>query len=224
MSLPPGMREALPQRQPQQPIPEFYVGQRIEAKIVSMSPSTYTNDKGEERAQIQFDVKLEPTEYEARSWISYYKIPNPKQKIGQLYLAIQRVTGKTYQNADEAMEALKNYGKIFFEMTGYRSVGNTSYPKFAVIANMLPGEGISQPTSKLPSVLPTQITSGTSLNEKVYDWLVANQDIIGKQIPSEVYNKFIGQGIIEELHRLGHVKMVQEYPWLDESARTLLMK
>jgi len=155
MSLPPGMREAPPQRT-QQTIPEFYVGQKLEGEIVSMTPSTFNADTGP-RDQIQFDVKLKPTGYEARAWISYYKLPNPKQKIGQLYLATQRITGNVYQNVDEAMEALKTYGRIFFEMTGFRAVGSTSYPKFVVIANMLPGEGaqqLAQPPTELPSTLP----------------------------------------------------------------------
>ena len=109
--LPPGMKAAAPTRQ-QQDIPELYVGQRVEGQITSMKPSEYTDQKGT-RDQIQFDVKLIPSGYEARAWISYYPVPNPKQHIGKLYIAIQEATGKVYQTVDEAMEALREYGRIF---------------------------------------------------------------------------------------------------------------
>jgi len=217
MSLPPGMREAPPQRT-QQAIPEFYVGQKLEGEIVSMTPSTYDSDKGP-RDQIQFDVKLKPTGYEARAWISYYKLPNPKQKIGQLYLAIQRITGNIYQNVDEAMEALKTHGRIFFEMTGFRAVGTTSYPKFIVIANMLPGEGVQQPTqqTKIP-----QPESPSAISDEAYNWLVACMQYIGKPIPDNMWNLAVNQRIVGDLAKNNLVEVKDELHYLSEEARSYL--
>jgi len=217
------MRPEKPQEE-QRDIPTFNVGERVEAKI-----DNFEEVDGRYGKQIQFNVVLQPSGYPRKAWVRYYAVPQPNQHLGKLCLAIERMTGQPYNSVMDALNALKNHGRIFLTakqpkvVTGDDGV-TRSYPQFSVWPELLPGEQATQPQTGLPSALPTQITTETSLNEKVYDWLVANQDIIGKQIPSEVYNKFIGQGIIEELHRLGHVKMVQEYPWLTEGARTLLMK
>ena len=213
------MREAQP-RQAQGDIPRLTIGQRLEAEIISMKPSTY-GQGADARDQIQFDVKLKPSGYNARAWISYYPIPNPRQYIGKLYLAIQRVMGQTYQTADQAMDALRNYGKIFVTVTGTNQVGDIVYPKFAVFADALPGEtAYQQPTAQQPKAPPP--IKKLDIPTDALNWLIANQAIIGQRIPDIRYNRIALTPIPSELHKLGILEMVNDYPTLTEKARDYL--
>lgn len=233
MSLPPGMREATPQRT-QQDIPQLTVGQRLETLITSMIPSTFGTGE-EARDQLQFDVKLVPGGYEARGWISYYKIPNPKQKIGKLYLAIQRITGKTYQNVDEAMSALREYGRIYFEVTGSRKVGETTYPKFAIVGETLPGEQVGtsitqpqaqhmQPPYDASKQVPPALENANvnSLSTAAYLWLTVSQALIGNQIPDITWNQIRASGVVQDLAKYSLIEMRADLPYLSEEARKYL--
>lgn len=237
--LPPGMKEAAPTRQ-QQDIPEFYVGQRVEGQITSMIPSEYTDQKGK-RDQIQFDVKLIPSGYEARAWISYYPVPNPKQHIGKLYIAIQEATGKVYQDVDKAMAALREYGRIFLEVTGFNPsrTGDIMYPKFGVVPNQLPKTESqqSQPQPVLPTQKPT-VSLPTIADEqpttphgKMVAWIRRHPELVGNFIPIEtVYNMELAQDpdVIPELVKEGlaynkaPAPNQEPLPFLDEKARTYL--
>jgi len=224
MTLPSYMRQEQP-RGEQRDIPQFNVGERVEAKIENWEETT-----GKYGLQIQFNVVLQPSGYPRKTWVRYYAVPQPNQYLGKLCLAIERVTGQSYGSVTDALNALKSYGRIFLIAKQPKIVtgddGTTrSYPQFSVWPELLPGEQATvAPPAGLPSTLPTQIPSATGVSDSTLEWLIAHQDIIGKKILPEVYNDAYPKGVITELHNLGHIKMVQDYPWLSESARTLLMK
>jgi len=208
----------------QRDIPTFNVGERVEAKIDSIEETT-----GDYGKQFQFNTTL-ASSYPVKAWVKYYAVPQPNQYLGKLCLAIERVNKQSYASINDAINALKNYGKIFLEAKNPKQVTGTdgvtrTYPRFGVWPELLPGEQAKAPLpAGLPSTLPTQIPSTTGVSDGTLEWLIAHQDIIGKKILPEVYNNAYPKGVITELHNLGHIKMVQDYPWLSESARTLLMK
>ena len=220
MSLPSYMRPETPQGE----TPQLALGQQLEIKIQSIEKVS-----GQYGDQLQIDGALE-SGWNARAWIKYYAVPAPNQYLGKLCLAIERVTGQTFSSVEQAVNALKSYGRIYLRVSGFRTYEGKQYPKFAVFADILPGEQASAPSyqpptqtapSGLPSALPA--SAPTSLvSQPTLDWVIANQNIIGQKIPPELYNATIGNGVIEELHGLGYVKTVHDYPWLAESARTLL--
>jgi len=121
---------------------------------------------------------------------------------------------------------LKSYGKIYLKVTGFRAYQGKEYPKFGVVPDILPGERLQQTpqsSSGLPTSLPTSPpVKQSGVSQATVDWLIAHQDIIGQKIPPEVYNKNIGNGVIEELHSNNFIEVVHDYPWISERARKLL--
>ena len=207
---------------PQGETPQLALGQQLEIKIQSIEKVS-----GQYGDQLQIDGALD-TGWNARAWIKYYAVPAPNQYLGKLCLAIERVTGQTFSSVEQAINALRSYGRIYLRVSGFRTYEGKEYPKFSVFADTLPGEQVQAipaqlpaqvPSSGLPSALPA---SASSVSSPTLDWVIANQNIIGQKIPPELYNKTVGSGVIKELHGLGYIKVVQDYPWLAESARTLL--
>lgn len=207
---------------PQGETPQLTIGQQLEVKIQSIEKVS-----GQYGDQLQIDGALE-SGWNARAWIKYYAVPAPNQYLGKLCLAIERVTGQTFSSVEQAINALKSYGRIYLKVSGFRTYEGKQYPKFAVFPEFLPGEQASapsyqRPAQTSPSGLPTALPSSVSpVSRATLDWVIDNQNIIGQKIPPELYNKTVGNGVIEELHGLGYIKVVQDYPWLGENARTLL--
>lgn len=220
MSLPSYMRPETPQGE----TPKLTLGEQLETKIQSIEKVS-----GQYGDQYQIDSALD-SGWNARAWIKYYAVPAPNQHLGKLCLAIERVTGQTFSSVEQAVNALKSYGRIYLKVSGFRTFEGKEYPKFAVFPDILPGEEASAPSmqrptqpisSGLPSALPTSV-SASSVSSPTLEWVIANQNIIGQKIPPEIYNKTIGDGILEELHELGYIKTVHDYPWLGENTRQLL--
>ena len=218
MSLPSYMRPETPQGE----TPQLALGQQLEIKIQSIEKVS-----GQYGDQLQIDGALD-TGWNARAWIKYYAVPAPNQYLGKLCLAIERVTGQTFSSVEQAINALRSYGRIYLRVSGFRTYEDKEYPKFSVFADTLPGEQVQAVPAQLSvqapsSGLPASLTaSASSVSSPTLDWVIANQNIIGQKIPPELYNKTVGNGVIEELHGLGYIKVVQDYPWLAEIARTLL--
>lgn len=203
--------------QPRGEIPQFNVGEQVEVNVQQIQETT-----GKFGKQLQIDGTIPSrNDWRARAWIKYYPVPAPNQYLGKLCLAIERVTGQTFSSLDAAIGALKSYGRMYFRVTGSNRVtgddGETRvYPKFAVVAEVLPGEqtGAQYEQAGLPHpALQNDLSNQTKI------FLEVNQQVIGNKIADKLYNLLTNQGIIQELNKLGLIEWKDQEPYLSERAR-----
>ena len=114
--------------------PKFEVGQTVKASIIDLKYPI----KGQfEKENIEVKCQLE-TGYICRAWITYYREPYEKSTIANLLTTLMKTVNMNFGSVDEALDALKSYGKIFLRCIGFRKTGIFDYPKFKVVTDILP--------------------------------------------------------------------------------------
>ncbi|MDO8057045.1 MAG: hypothetical protein Q6361_09315 [Candidatus Hermodarchaeota archaeon] len=223
------------QERQQGTVPTFTIGEKIEAAINSIEEVT-----GKYGKQLQFNITLQPSGWNAKAWVKYYPIPQPNQYLGKLCLAIQRVTGQQFSSLEGAINALKSYGKIYFRVTGFRTYEDNQYPKFAVVPELLPGE---QPQQQLPQQQPPQQKPASPFpvgppptemkgtpRERMIAFLKLNSGLIGRPLSdaewNPVYEKYlIDDGVVVNMLKdegLVYMDYQTGLPKIDEKARSLI--
>ena len=101
-----------------------------------------------------------------------------------------------------------------------RCIGKQMYPGLGKEGLLWTGEK-SVPTPQQTGIKPSPNTS-LQISKEAYDWVVANQALIGRQIPWPDWGKISLGPIPAELNRVGAVEMLESGPLLTEKARTFL--
>ena len=115
--------------------PKVKVGEVVEASIVDVKYPVKSSKFQKENVELY--CKL-PNSYECRCWFGYYQEPSDRSLLGQLALTLMRVLNKEFNAVDEVLDALKSYGKVYLRCVGHNRRGNLSYPKFKLVADVLP--------------------------------------------------------------------------------------
>lgn len=224
MSLPSYMR-------PEQPrgtgdIPTFQIGQLVEAKIDSIEETTGNYGK-----QLQFNLTLpNHGNFSAKAWVKYYPVPAPHQHLGKLCLAVERVTGQSFSSLGAALDALKNYGRVYVKAKQSKTVTGDdgkerTFPRFSIAPDTLPGElgtpATPPPPPQLqqapkPNLVANVLTTETKL------WLQVSQSDIGQVIDDMTWNLMVNKGIAKELMKYDLIEMRDGYPVLSEKCREYL--
>ena len=134
-------------------IPQIDEGQTLLATIknIEYPIKPPQNSKYPQKDQIQFGLQLDDG-YNFKSWIPYYEHPHQKSKLGKLCLKLIETTKQEYNTVDEALTALKEFGRILVQCNGHQEFNGQQYPILRIVVDRLPGKQTSlhdkQPLTK----------------------------------------------------------------------------
>lgn len=122
------------------PPPDVEEGRILKAKVVGIKKavSKWKDDQGNPKEQLEFDLELD-NGYKMKAWMAYYLEPTDRSKMGKLVLKLQEATHKTFNNAEEFLAALKQFGQVFVKVKGFREYEDELYPNFGIVTDKIPG-------------------------------------------------------------------------------------
>ena len=126
------MSKELPFIEKTPPPPDVEEGDVLKANI-----DTFKREKGEYGEQICFNLSFADG-YKTKAWVSFYERPSERSKLGKILIKLHGKTGVAYQNIEQALDGLRNYGVIFVKVSGYREYEDQTFPKFTIVADKLP--------------------------------------------------------------------------------------
>lgn len=159
-------------------MPHVEEGNVLEAEIIDMKwpvESKYQNVDGTPRQQIELALRLQ-NGFEFKSWLTYYERPSIKSKLGKLCKTLMASTGVQYQSLKEFLDDLKKYGRLFVQVSGYRTWEDEEYPKFSILSTKLP-----EPKKEITK--PQTVASPQKVSAETIDFIVRNQGIIDSGLP-----------------------------------------
>jgi len=186
------------------PVPPLEEGDVLEAEIIDMKwpvESKYQNEDGTPRQQIELALRLQ-NGFEFKSWLSYYERPSIKSKLGKLCKTLMATTGVQYQSLKEFLDDLKKYGRLFVQVSGYRTWEDEEYPKFSIVSTKLPEP--KKEVTKTSMVVASQ----QKVSADTIDFIVRSQGIIdmglalnegdwNTTVPVQVRAELLKNGLIE---------------------------
>jgi hypothetical protein len=136
------------------PPPKMSEGDIVQAMILEASRelSNWTDEKsGEQRWQIKFELELS-NNYTCLAWITYYDRPSDKSKMGKLVLILEKMINTHIVSADDFIEKIKAYGRVYVKVSGCREYKGETYPKIAIYEDKLPPN--QQTIAPAPAAVP----------------------------------------------------------------------
>lgn len=124
--------------------PELKQDERLEATILGLKYPV----QGQYGEQIEFQLQLQGG-YKFRAWMRYYEKPKPKSSLYQLSAAFMGATDYWgYDTVDDFLRGLRNYGKVFVCVDGFREYQGLDYPKLKVVVDSMPTQGMVRPQAR----------------------------------------------------------------------------
>ena len=124
------------------------------AKIISLEypvSSDFKNKDGSQKLQVKFNLELDGG-YLFPCWISYYTEPVSLSNIAKICQTLADKTGAKPHTVNEALQLLKEHGRIYVKCTGYRTWNDQDYPKFGVVTEKLPDAQKTKPLNLIDSM------------------------------------------------------------------------
>jgi hypothetical protein len=191
------------------PVPDVEEGDVLESEIVDMKwpvESKYQNEDGTPRQQIELTLRLQ-TGFEFKSWLAFYERPSTKSKLGKLCQTLMGVTGIQYKSIKEFLDDLNKHGRVYVQVSGYRTWEDEEYPKFSVLSTKLP-----EPKKEITKT-PTIAVSLQKVSSETVDFIVRSQGIIdmglalnesdwSATVPVQVRSELLKNGLIEKKENL----------------------
>jgi hypothetical protein len=209
----------------EKPPPDVKEGEVLQAEIVDITypvESKFKSAEGEPKQQIDFRLRL-PDGYEARSWMAFFERPSERSNLGMLCNTLMALKKAEYKSVKEALEELKEHGRVYVRVSGFREWQEKLYPKFKVVPNKLPPL-----QTKIEPTKPSPTKEGTTQPPKVtaetLQFIQKSKEIIELGLPlnESDWNGTVPVQVRAELLKLGLVDKRANVYFFSEDVNSFL--
>lgn len=198
----------------EKPPPDVKEGEVLQAEILDIKypvESRFKGPDGKTKQQINFHLRLSDG-YEAHAWTAFYKRPSERSNLGMLCNTLMALEKTAYNTVEEALEGLRNHGRVYIKVSGFREWQEKPYPKFKVVPNKLPPlqttiepanpSPAKKETSQPPEVTPETLGFIQKSKEIIQTGLPLNESDWNDTVPVQVRAELLKLGLVEKRENL----------------------